>query len=68
MRLLQPTDFFAEAAAALKRGGLVLFAEPAGHVKAAMFERELEAGKAAGLEPVSRLAIRGSFATVLRKV
>ncbi|MGA9667915.1 MAG: methyltransferase domain-containing protein [Terracidiphilus sp.] len=59
--------FFTEAAAALKRGGLMLLAEPAGHVNAATFERELEEARVAGLEPVTWPEIRRSFAAVLRK-
>lgn len=60
--------FFSEAAAALKPGGLLLLAEPSGHVKPEMFNRELETARLAGLEPVAQPAIRRTFATVLRKV
>jgi SAM-dependent methyltransferase len=59
--------FFLEAAAALKPGGLLLLAEPAGHVDAEKFQKELDAARAAGLEVVERPAIRRSLAAVLRK-
>ncbi len=60
--------FFSEAAAALKPGGLLLLAEPSGHVKPEKFARELEAARAAGLEEVSRPLVRRSMAAVLRRV
>jgi SAM-dependent methyltransferase len=60
-------EFFRQASAALKSGGLLLLAEPAGHVKPDVFARELEAARAAGLEEVTRPAIRRSLAAVLRK-
>ena len=50
--------FFAEVAAASKRGATVLLAEPKGHVKAAMFESELEAATKAGFALVERPKIR----------
>jgi cyclopropane fatty-acyl-phospholipid synthase-like methyltransferase len=59
--------FFRQASAALKAGGLLLLAEPAGHVKPDVFARELEAAWVAGLEEVTRPAIRRSLAAVLRK-
>jgi SAM-dependent methyltransferase len=59
--------FFKEAAAALKPGGLMLLAEPAGHVDAAKFQSELEAAHAAGLAATDRPAIGRSLAAVLRK-
>jgi SAM-dependent methyltransferase len=59
--------FFKEAAATLKPGGVLLLAEPAGHVSAAKFESELEAARAAGLEVTARPAIGRSPAAVLRK-
>jgi ubiquinone/menaquinone biosynthesis C-methylase UbiE len=60
--------FFRDIAAALKPGSQVLFAEPAGHVKAATFQQELDAARAAGLETTSRPAIRRSSAAVLKKI
>jgi SAM-dependent methyltransferase len=59
--------FFLEAADALKPGGLLLLAEPKGHVKLEKFEQELTAARAAGLEAAERPAIRRSMAAVLRK-
>jgi ubiquinone/menaquinone biosynthesis C-methylase UbiE len=58
--------FFNEAAAALKPGGLLFFAEPAGHVKQEHFQKELDAARQAGLETVSQPAVRRSHAAVLR--
>ena len=60
--------FFAEAAATLKPGGLLLLAEPLGHVKPQTFELELDVAQAAGLLELSRPAIRKSHAALLRKV
>lgn len=62
-----PEAFFREAAAALKPGGILLLAEPAGHVKPEKFEKELEAAGAARLELIERPKIRRSYAAVLRK-
>ena len=59
--------FFCEAAAALKSGGLLFFAEPSGHVKPEKFQQELEASLAAGLEILHRPEVRRSQAAVLRK-
>jgi len=60
--------FFREAAAVLKPGALLLFAEPAGHVTPEKLELELDAAKSAGLEEVDRPAVRRSRAVVLRKI
>lgn len=59
--------FFREAAAVLKPGGAVFFAEPSGHVKPAAFEKEIEAARLAGLEVESRPHVRRSYAAVLRR-
>lgn len=59
--------FFAEAAAALKPGGRLLFSEPAGHVTPQLFTAELDAARNAGLLPVSRPLIRRSVSALLRK-
>ncbi len=59
--------FFAEVAAASKRGAGLLFAEPAGHVKPADFETELAAATHAGFELVNRPAISRSLAAFLKK-
>lgn len=60
--------FFVEAAAALKWGGLLLLAEPEGHVKPEAFVAELQAARAAGLEQAERPSIQNSHAAVLRKI
>lgn len=60
--------FFREVSAALKPGGRVLFAEPAGHIKASEFEKELAAAFAAGLTLESRPEISRSQAAVLKRV
>lgn len=59
--------FFGETAAALKPGGRMLFAEPAGHVSDADFDAELQAASRAGLGVESRPEISRSHAAVLRK-
>lgn len=59
--------FFNQVSAALKPEQVVFFAEPAGHVKAAKFQEELEAARAAGLQIVSRPTVRRSHAAVLQK-
>jgi len=56
-----------KAEAALKLGGLLLLAEPAGHVKPLKFRHELEAAQAAGFEVVEYPSIRRSIAAVLRR-
>ena len=59
--------FFAQAVATLKPEGLLLLAEPAGHVSSAEFEAELDAAKRHGLYISSRPAVPRSHAAVLRK-
>ena len=61
------TSFFAEIAQASKPGAGLLFAEPAGHVKPAMFESELQAAVQAGFEIVQHAAIRRSHAAFLKR-
>jgi ubiquinone/menaquinone biosynthesis C-methylase UbiE len=58
---------FRQAAAALKPGGLLLLAEPAGHVKPETFAHELAAAGLVGLTPVHRPQIKRSLAAVLTK-
>ena len=60
-------EFFREAAAAMKAGALMLFVEPAGHVKPERFQAELEAAREAGLELTAQPAIRRNLAAVLRR-
>lgn len=59
--------FFREAVAALKPGGRMLLAEPAGHVKQSTFDQELDFAQASGLTISSRPAIGRSFAAELAK-
>lgn len=60
-------SFFAEVAAASKSGATVLLAEPKGHVKASMFDAELEAAAKAGFRVIGRPSIRRSLAALLQK-
>jgi len=60
-------NFFREAAAALKTGSLLFFAEPGGHVTTEKFQQELDAARLAGLEEIDRPTVRRSRAAVLRK-
>jgi 2-polyprenyl-3-methyl-5-hydroxy-6-metoxy-1,4-benzoquinol methylase len=59
--------FFQAAAAGLKHGGQLFFAEPSGHVKPETFHQEMEAARAAGLEGFAQPQVRGSHTAVLRK-
>jgi ubiquinone/menaquinone biosynthesis C-methylase UbiE len=60
-------SFFAEVAAASKCGAQVLLAEPSGHVKTAVFDSELQAAAAVGLDSVERPSIRRSHTALLKK-
>ena len=60
-------NFFAEAAATMKRGATLLFAEPSCHVDAAHFAEEVEAARLAGLHEVRRVTVPRSTAALLRK-
>jgi SAM-dependent methyltransferase len=62
-----PKGFFAQAAAASKRGGRLLLAEPRGHVSDERFAKQLEAAKAAGFSVAERPTIRGCHAALLTK-
>jgi SAM-dependent methyltransferase len=59
--------FFGQVAAALKPGGTVLLAEPAGHVGPDRWGAELESAARAGLTPVERPHVWHSHAALLRK-
>lgn len=59
--------FFREAAAALKPGGRMLLAEPAGHVKQATFDEELALAGLAGLTVSSHPVIKRCMAAELAK-
>jgi ubiquinone/menaquinone biosynthesis C-methylase UbiE len=60
--------FFAGAAAALKSGGLLLLAEPSGHVSASLFATELTEAHAVGLEQTAQPMVSSSRAALLRKI
>lgn len=60
-------QLFAEAAAAMKRGGTLLLAEPAGHVKEDLFAAELQAAVDTGFTVVERPTVRRSHAALLKK-
>ncbi|MCX6629133.1 MAG: hypothetical protein NTW28_16060, partial [Candidatus Solibacter sp.] len=60
-------SFFAEAALAMKSGGRLLFAEPAGHVSDTEFQAQLAVAGRAGLDVVDRPSIRRSHAALLEK-
>jgi ubiquinone/menaquinone biosynthesis C-methylase UbiE len=61
------SSFFTELFLALKPSGSILFAEPAGHVKAALWDAELEAASQAGLIVAERPQIRRSYSALLKK-
>ena len=60
-------NFFVETAAALKKGGLLLLAEPTGHVSPGNFEEELNLAGEAGLKLIERPVIRRSRTALLGK-
>lgn len=60
-------SFFKESAAALKKGGRLLLAEPAGHVTEADFEEELKLAGDGGLTLIERPTIRRSRAALFEK-
>jgi len=60
-------NFFQQVAAALKPGGNMLFAEPAGHVNLKKFTEETEAAHSAGLHEVSHPLVKRSHAALLQK-
>jgi ubiquinone/menaquinone biosynthesis C-methylase UbiE len=59
--------FFAETAQCLKRNGMLLVAEPSGHVKPQHFEDELKCAASAGFRLSARPAIRNSRAALLER-
>jgi predicted O-methyltransferase YrrM len=59
--------FFNQVADAMKPGGIVLVAEPAGHVKEAAFAAEIEAAAAAGFQVTDRPTMRRLQTAVLKK-
>ena len=60
--------FFAQAAQALKPGARLLLVEPAGHVKPALFDAELQAAAEVGLSVTGRPGVGHSLAALLQKV
>lgn len=60
--------FFREIAAASKPGGLLLIAEPAGHVESGQFEAEIREAGAAGFTVVDRPVIKRSHAVLMRRI
>jgi len=66
--LPSPAPFFTEAAQALKQGGTLLLAEPAGHVSEAEFDEQLTAAAANGLKLVDRPFVRHCLAALLQKL
>lgn len=61
------SQFFNEAAQAMKHGAALLLIEPAGHVGEAEFAGELAAAKASGLKAIDRPSIKHCLAAVLQK-
>ncbi len=61
-------NFFKQVSCASKPGAKVLLVEPAGHVRAAEFDTELQLASAAGLRLIDRPTIKRSHAAVLEKV
>jgi ubiquinone/menaquinone biosynthesis C-methylase UbiE len=61
------SSFFTELSRALKPAGSILFVEPAGHVKTALWDAELEAASQAGFIVADRPSIRRSHAVLLKK-
>ena len=59
--------FFEEAGRSMKHGGRMLLAEPSGHVKPELFDKELASAARAGLHVVERVTLRGSLTAVLEK-
>lgn len=63
----EPEALFREVAGALKVGGKLLFAEPAGHVDAPHFAEEVEFARRVGFEEVSRPEVAKNRAVLLFK-
>jgi SAM-dependent methyltransferase len=60
-------SFFNQAAAALKPGGRLLFAEPGGHVKPPMFAKQMDSARNAGLVEIERPEVKRFLAALLTK-
>jgi SAM-dependent methyltransferase len=62
-----PSEFFIEAALAMKAGATMLLAEPTGHVLLADFDHELADAAKAGLVLSGRPAVRRCHTALLKK-
>jgi SAM-dependent methyltransferase len=62
-----PGWFFGQVAETMKPGGMVLLAEPSGHVKDADFQAEIDAAAGAGLVVTEHPAVRHSQTALLKK-
>ena len=62
-----PGWFFGQVAETMKPGGIVLLAEPSGHVKDADFKAEIDAAAGAGLVVTEHPAVRHSQTALLKK-
>jgi SAM-dependent methyltransferase len=60
--------FFREISVVLRPGGLVLLAEPSGHVRNDTFAKELDAARGAGLADSPGPSLRGHHVSLLRKI
>ena len=61
-------DLFKNLNLLLKTGGIVLFAEPRGHVSKTAFENSLDLALSQGFEEVKKIEVNGSHAVVLKTV
>jgi predicted methyltransferase len=59
--------FFAEAVSTMKPAGILILAEPSGHVSQSQFESELDVAGKAGLQVTSCPVVRRSHCAVLRR-
>jgi len=62
-----PGWFFGQVAETMKPGGIVLLAEPSGHVKEAAFKAEIDAAAAVGLTVIEHPAVPRSQTALLKK-
>lgn len=62
-----PGWFFGQVAETMKPGGIVLLAEPSGHVKDADFKAEIDAAAGAGLVVTEHPAVRHCQTALLKK-
>jgi predicted O-methyltransferase YrrM len=62
-----PGWFFGQVAETMKTGGIVLLAEPSGHVKDTDFKAEIDAAAGAGLVVTEHPAVRHSQTALLKK-